>query len=337
MSTTVHAYAAMEPGATFEPFEYELPELGYDEVDIKVTHCGICHSDLSMLDNDWGQTTYPFVPGHENVGIVEAVGPGVTSVQVGDTVGVGWHSGSCLQCDQCLSGDQNMCSTAEQTIVGRHGGFADRLRARQTFCIKLPDHMNPVNAGPLFCGGITMFNPLIQLNVRPTDRVGVIGIGGLGHMGLMFLKHWGCHVTAFSTSPDKQAEAMELGATDFIVSQDEAAMNKHVNSFDVILSTVNVKLDWDLYVSLLKPRGRLHSLGAVLDFFGTSAAFPLIAHQKSLSGSPVGSPQTIHMMLDFCARHQIEPVTEHYPLEKVNDAMDRLRHGKPRYRVVLDV
>lgn len=338
MSTTVHAYAAMEAGAAFEPFEYELPELGYDDVDVKLTHCGICHSDLSMLDNDWGLTSYPFVPGHENVGIVEAVGEGVTAVKPGDTVGVGWHSGSCLQCRQCLSGDHNMCPTAEQTIVGRHGGFADRLRAKQAFCIKLPDTVNPATAGPLFCGGITVFNPLLQLNVRPTDRVGVIGIGGLGHMAVMFLKHWGCHVTAFSTTPDKEAEAKQLGATDFIVSKNVDEMKKHANCFDVILSTVNVALDWDLYVSLLKPRGRLHFLGAVLDELTLkTGAFPLIAAQKSLSGSPVGAPEAIHKLVDFCGRHQIEPVTEHYPLASVNDAMDRLRSGKPRYRVVLDM
>jgi uncharacterized zinc-type alcohol dehydrogenase-like protein len=330
----IKAYAATEAAGELKAFEYDPGILGDEEVEIRVEYCGICHSDLSMLDNQWGMTSYPFVPGHEIVGKIEAMGTKVKHLQLGQQVGLGWFSRSCLTCQWCLSGNQNLCQTAESTIVGRHGGFADKVRANQTWVIPLPEGVNPITAGPLFCGGITVFNPIIQYDIKPTERVGVIGIGGLGHMALRFLHSWGCEVTAFSSNPDKEAEAKELGANHFVNSRDPELLKTLVNSFDVILSTVNVDLDWDMYISLLRPLGRLHLVGAVLKPLSLSL-FPILTGQKSISASPLGSPVTITQMLDFSARHGIEPMVEVFPMEQVNQAISRLREGKARYRIVL--
>lgn len=330
----IKAYAAQEPGGELKPFEFDPGPLGERDVEIAVEYCGICHSDLSMLDNEWGLTTYPFVPGHEVVGTIAAIGDGVTRVQVGQRVGLGWYARSCMICEWCMSGNHNLCPEAEGTIVGRPGGFADKVRAHEAWVVPLPDAMTPEKAGPLFCGGITVFNPIVQLDIKSTDRVGVIGIGGLGHMAVGFLKAWGCQVTAFSTSPDKEAEARELGADHFVNSRDPEALKAVANSFDLILSTVNADLDWEGYIAALRPKGRLHFVGVVPSPVATQV-FPLIAGQKSISASPLGSPATVAQMLQFASRHGLEPITELYPFEQVNEAMERLRHGKPRYRIVL--
>ncbi len=330
----IHAYAAHKPGEALKPFEYEPGSLGDAEVEIQVEYCGICHSDLAMLDNDWGMSQYPLIPGHEVVGKISALGKSVHHLQLGQTVGLGWYSSSCMVCEWCMSGSHNLCLTAEGTIVGRYGGFADKVRAHQAWVVPLPEGLNPATVGPLFCGGITVFNPLVQFDIQPTDRVGVIGIGGLGHMALRFLKAWGCDVTAFSTSADKEAEARELGAQHFVNSRDPQSLKAVANSFDLILSTVNADLDWPTYVDALRPKGRLHLVGAAPSPIAL-AIFPMITGQKSLSGSPLGSPATTAKMLDFAARHQIEPITETFAFEQVNEALDRLRSGKARYRVVL--
>jgi len=193
-----------------------------------------------------------------------------------------------------------------------------------------------VSAGPLFCGGITVFNPIVQFGVKPTDRVGVIGIGGLGHLAIAFLNKWGCEVTAFSSSPDKEAEAKAMGAYRFMSSRDSEALAKAAGTLDFVISTVNVPLDWEAFINCLKPKGRLHVVGAVLEPIPVGA-FSLIMQQRSISGSPVGSPATIATMLDFCARHGITAKTEVFKMSDVNKAMDHLRAGKARYRVVLEV
>lgn len=328
------AFAATKPGSRLEPFEFEFGPLGHDEVEIAVESCGVCHSDLSMLDNEWGMSAYPLVPGHEAVGRVVAKGDLVTNVEVGDRVGVGWHARSCATCRQCLSGDHNLCPEGVGTIVGRHGGFAERLRAQSIFAVKIPEGVRPESAGPLFCGGITVFNPIVQFGVRPTHRVGVVGIGGLGHMALRFLNKWGCEVTAFTTSDSKKKEAQDLGAHRVVNTRDASQLRGIAGTLDFIMSTVNVPLDWEAYIGALTPRGRLHVVGAVLEPMPVPA-MGLIMQQRSLSGSPVGAPATIATMLDFCARHRIEPVTETFPFSKVNQALDHLREGKARYRVVL--
>lgn len=332
--TMIHAYAAKTAGGTLEPFDYDPGVLKDEEVEIKVEYCGICYSDLSMLKNDWGISQYPLVPGHEVVGTIVAIGDRVTTFTIGQRVGLGWFSHSCLHCEWCMSGNQNLCLTAEQTIVGRYGGFADKVRAHAEWVTLLPAGINPAKVGPLFCGGLTVFNPLVQFDVKPTDRVAVIGIGGLGHLALQFLRAWGCDVTAFSTHPDKESEAREFGATHFVNSRDAKAIEAVANSFDFILSTVNADLDWGLYIKALRPKGRLHFVG-VMPSPIQAKAFPLIFGQKSLSGTPLGSPTTIARMLNFAVRHNIEPVTETFAFSQVNKAMAHLAGGKARYRIVL--
>jgi len=330
----VRAFAATAPKSKLSALEFKFGELRPDDVEIDVQYCGVCHSDLSMLDNAWGMTTFPFVPGHEIVGRIAALGSNVKTRKVDDTVGVGWHAKSCMHCTQCMSGDHNLCATAEQTIVGRHGGFASKVRCSAEWAIPIHAKLDAAKVGPLFCGGITVFNPIVQCNVKPTDRVGVIGIGGLGHLALQFLNKWGCDVTAFTSSAAKREEAQRLGAHRCVDSRSSDEMKKIAGSLDFIISTVDVPLDWDTILGALSPRGRLHLVGAVLEPLPVSA-MSLIMQQRSISGSPVGSASTMAKMLDFCGRHKIEPVTELFPLSKVNDAFDHLRAGKARYRIVL--
>ena len=331
---TVQAYAAQDAGTKLEPFSYELDELGSEQVDIKVHYCGICHSDLSMINNEWGMTQYPFVAGHEVVGEIISAGPDVKGLQVGDLVGLGWNSASCMHCHQCMGGSHHLCESLESTIVGRHGGFADKVRAHWSWAIKLPENLDLQKAGPLFCGGITVFNPIILAGVQPTDKVGVIGIGGLGHMALKFLNKWGCEVIAFSSNPDKKQEILDMGATKVINSRDPEELESISGTLNFILNTTNVTLDWNSYLGVLAPKGRLHNVGAVLEPLAIPA-FSLIGGEKSVAGSPLGSPELTATMLDFCARHDIYPIVEEFPLSQVNEALQHLEEGKARYRIVL--
>lgn len=330
----VNAYAAEAAGAPLQPFQYKFGDIGPEDVHIAVSHCGICHSDISMLDNDWQITRYPFVPGHEIVGRVEALGTKVAHLAVGQTVGLGWFARSCMICRQCLSGNHNLCPQAQGTIVERHGGFADKVRADMAWVFPLPEGVAPASAGPLFCGGVTVFNAIVQNEIRPTDRVGVVGIGGLGHMALAFLRAWGCEVTAFSTSPGKEDQARRLGAHHFLNTRDTAALEKRAGYFNMILSTVNVPLPWDAYMATLAPKGKLHLVGAAPAV--TATVFPMILGQRSVGGSPVGSPATITTMLEFAARHGIAPRVETFPMSRANDAIEKLRSGQPPHRIVLE-
>jgi uncharacterized zinc-type alcohol dehydrogenase-like protein len=332
--TMIKAYAAMSPGANLEPFEFEPGALGKNEVELNVESCGICHSDLSMLDNDWGFTQYPFVGGHEVIGSIAAIGDEVTNVKVGQRVGLGWHSAYCNSCNTCESGDQNLCAQAQPTIAGRHGGFAEQVRAQAVAVVALPEGIDTDSAGPLFCGGVTVFNPLIQFDIKPTDKVAVIGIGGLGHIALQFLNAWGCEVTAFTSSEHKKAEALTLGAHKVLNSRCGDELEAACGYFDFIISTVNGKLDWNAYLSTLAPKGRLHFVGATLEPLDIGV-FSLIGGQRSVSGSPVGSPGTIKQMLDFAVLHRIKPVTEYFKFDQINEALTRLREGKVHYRIVL--
>jgi uncharacterized zinc-type alcohol dehydrogenase-like protein len=330
----IHALAARQAGGPLEPFSYDPGPLGDEQVEIEVLYCGICHSDVAMHNNEWGMTQYPFVPGHEAIGRVVAMGSDAKLVKEGQIVGLGWNSGSCLHCPQCLSGDHNMCNTLEQTIVGRYGAFGTRVRCHWEWATPLPEGVDPAKAGPLFCGGITVFNPLLQEGVLPTHRVAVIGIGGLGHMALQFLNKWGCDVTAFTSSAAKGDEAKKMGAHHVIDTHSAEALKAASGSFDFILSTVTATLDWGAYLGTLAPRGKLHIVGVPPEPMSVGA-FPLIAGQRSVSGSPSGAPATVAKMLDFCARHGIAPVTEEFPMSQVNAAFAHLEAGKARYRVVL--
>jgi len=330
----IKAYAALQAGGELQPFEYDPGPLADHDVEIDVDYCGICHSDLSMLNNEWGITQFPFVPGHEVAGRISAVGKHVSHFKVGDRVGLGWHSSYCNHCPSCMEGDHNLCGSAQGTIVGRHGGFADKVRAQASSVVGLPQELSSEKAGPLFCGGITVYNPMVQFDLKPNAKVAVIGIGGLGHMAVKFLNAWGCEVTAFTSSESKRTEALALGAHKTLNSRNSDELAAAAYSFDLILSTVNVGLDWGAYINTLKAKGRLHFLGAVLEPVQLSV-FALMGAQRSVSSSPVGSPATIAQMLEFAARHSIEPEVEVFPMADVNKAIDRLQNGSPRYRVVL--
>ena len=330
----IKAYAAQEAGAKLTPYEFEPDTLGSHEIEINVKYCGICHSDISMIDNDWGMSSYPLVAGHEVVGEISQMGEQVTGFKLGQAVGLGWLADFCQQCEQCHVGDENLCADLTGTIVGHHGGFADKVRAQAHSVIALPEGIDLKTAGPLLCGGITVFNPLIQFGIKPTDKVAVIGIGGLGHMALQFLNAWGCEITAF-TSESKKQEALDLGAHHAINSRDDKALEELESRFDMILSTVNVKLDWNLFLTKLKPRGRLVFVGATLAPLDINV-LKLTEGQKTISGSDTGSLQTIAKMLDFAQQHKIEPVVEMYPFDKINEGLDKLRSGDVRYRIVLE-
>ena len=334
MSTKFHAYAASAPHAPLEPFTFDPGALGPEEVEIQVSHCGVCHSDLSMLDNEWGMSQFPFVPGHEAVGRIVALGEQAKDLNIGQRVGVGWTAYSCLSCHECLSGNHHLCARGQGTIVSRPGAFADRLRVQWTWARPLPDGLDPATTGPLLCGGITVFSPLLQHSLPSTARVGIVGIGGLGHMALQFANRWGCEVHAFTTSDSKEAEARNLGAHYVHNTKRDVELKKIAGSLDLIISTINVPLDIPGLLGTLAPKGILHVVGAVLEPMPIPA-FGLIMGRKSVSGSPTGSPTAIDRMLAFSARHSIAPVTETFPMSKVNDALDHLRAGKARYRIVL--
>jgi uncharacterized zinc-type alcohol dehydrogenase-like protein len=335
MSEKIRSYAAMEAGGKLVPFEFEAGALGSEEIEIDVDFCGICHSDLSMKNNEWLMSAYPFVGGHEIVGKISAVGDGVKGLQIGETVGLGWNSSTCGHCDNCISGFQINCPELVGTIVQRHGGFAEKVRCNWDWAVKLPDEMDASKAGPLFCGGITVFNPFVQDDIKPTDKVGVIGIGGLGHLALQFADKWGCEVTAFTSDLSKTDELKAMGA-DFVVnSRDDEALGQLKGKFDLILSTVNVPLNWKGYLSALAPKGRLHVVGAVLQPIPVGA-FDLISGQKIVTGTATGSPYVVRKMVEFCARHGIETVTENYKMSEINEAFEHLESGKARYRIVLE-
>lgn len=334
---TIQAYAAKSAKGKLESFQYDPGPLGPEDVDIEVDHCGICHSDLSMLDNEWGITTYPFVPGHEAIGRVVALGDIAKEkgLKIGQRVGVGWNVKSCLHCGHCISGEQELCTTVQPTIVGHHGAFARQVRSHWLWAIPIPEGVDPSSAGPLLCGGITVFSPLLDQQILPVHKVGVFGIGGLGHMAVKFLKAWGCEVTAFTSSSKKHEEARAFGAAHTASSTDAAQMKTLAGRFDIIVITANVSLDWNRIIGLLKPGGKLHIVGAVLEPIPVHA-MSLISGKKSISGSPTGSRGEIDKMLSFAAHHKITPKVEHFPMSKVNEAMDHLRAGKASYRIVLD-
>jgi alcohol/geraniol dehydrogenase (NADP+) len=333
--TKTRAWAAMSPGQKLERYEYDPGPLGDDEVEIAVEYCGVCHSDLSMIDNDWNFTTYPLVPGHEVVGRIIALGDQAKGLEIGQRVGVGWANSSCLHCGSCLGGEHHQCADTKATISNHPGGFAERVRAQWPWAVPLPEGMPAAVAGPLFCGGITVFTPFIEYGISPMSRVGVVGIGGLGHLAVKFARAWGCEVTALTSSPAKAKEARALGAHRVVSSTDPEAIAPLAKKLDMVIVTVNVSLDWPAIISTLAPHGRLHFVGAVLEPVPVKV-FSLLSGQKCVSGSAIGSPTNMAKMLEFCVRHKIEPQVEHFSMSRVNEALEHLRSGKARYRVVLD-
>lgn len=332
--STITGWAATAAGQPLELTTFDVGELGAEEVEVAVDYCGICHSDLSMINNEWGGSAYPFIPGHEVVGRVTAMGAQAKGLTIGQRVGIGWTAESCMHCRPCLSGDQNLCAQSVATIGGHHGGFADKLRAHWAWTIPLPEGIDLASAGPLLCGGITVLKPFLAYDIKPTARVGVVGIGGLGHMAVKFAAAWGCEVTAFTSTAAKADEARGFGAHHVVASRDASAIKAIAGSLDLLLITVNVPMDWSALLNTLAPKGRMHVVGAVLEPIPVPA-FALIGKQREVSGSPTGSPVDIARMLDFAARHDIRPQVEMFPLAKVNEALKHLADGKARYRIVL--
>ena len=330
----IHGLAAHAAGAHLLPYKYDPGDLKMEEVEVKISHCGVCHSDVHLIDNDWGISKYPFIPGHEIVGTVTAVGSSVTSLKVGDRVGIGWQADSCGQCEWCRQGDEHLCAKSQPTCVGRNGGYADAIRVNWRFAIPVPAVLESENVAPLLCGGITVYAPLRNHGVRPSSRVGIIGIGGLGHMGLQFARAFGAEVTAFSTSKEKEAEARSLGANHFINTRDTGAIKKVAGSFDFLLSTVNADQDWQGYVNALRPKGTLCLVGVPPSPVALQV-FALVGGQRSVSGSPTGSPHDLVEMLDVAARHGIKAVTERFPMAKANDVVAKVKKNQVRYRAVL--
>jgi uncharacterized zinc-type alcohol dehydrogenase-like protein len=334
LMSEIHGFAVHAAGAQLLPYKFDPGELKPNEVEIKISHCGVCHSDIHLIDNDWGVSKYPFIPGHEVVGSVIAIGDAVRDRTVGERVGVGWQADSCGVCEWCRQGDEHLCAQSQPTCVGRNGGYADRIRVNSRFAIPVPKVLESENVAPLLCGGITVYSPLRNHGVRPSSRVGVIGIGGLGHMGVQFARAFGAEVTAFSTSKDKETEAKELGAHHFVNTRDTGALKKVAGSFDFLLSTVSADQDWGAYVNALRPKGVLCVVGAAPSPIQL-AAFALISGQKAVSGSPTGSPRDLHEMLDVAARHNVKAITERFAMAKANDAVAKVKKNQVRYRAVL--
>lgn len=332
--STMKGWAAQQAGAPLVLSEFDLGPLGAEQVEVAVDYCGICHSDLSMINNEWGMSRYPFVPGHEVIGRVTALGPQAKGLRIGQRVGIGWSSASCMHCKQCLSGHQNLCSELEATIGGRHGGFADKVRAHWAWAIPLPEGIDLASAGPLLCGGITVLKPFLSYDVSPTARVGVVGIGGLGHMAVKLARAWGCEVTAFTSTAAKADEARSFGAHNVVSSRDSAGIAALARSLDLLLVTVNVPLDWSAMINTLAPRGRMHVVGAVVEPIPVSV-FQLMGAEREISSSPTGAPEDIAMLLDFATRHDVRPQVEMFPMSEVNAALKHLADGKARYRIVL--
>ncbi len=331
---SINGFAAHAAGAELLPYKYSPGALKPNEVEIEISHCGVCHSDIHLINNDWGLSEFPFIPGHEIVGTVSAAGAEVKTLTVGQRVGVGWQSDSCGICEWCLQGKENLCAKMQGTCVHRNGGYASAIRVNAKFAVPIPEKLKSESAAPLMCGGITVYNPIRTYGVNPSSRVGIVGIGGLGHLALQFARAFGAEVTAFSTSESKEKEALELGAHHFVNTRESKALKALAGSFDFILSTIDADQDWSAYVTALRPTGNFCFVGAP-DKPASFPIFPLISGMKSITGSPIGSPLLLREMLDVAARHGVQAKTERFPMAKVNEAITRVKKNHVRYRAVL--
>jgi len=322
----------MEQGKALEPFSYEAKELGAKDIEIAITHCGVCHSDVHLIDNDWGISSYPLVPGHEIVGTVAAVGSEVNALKVGQRVGVGGQARSCHECDSCAQGQDIFCADPVYTAVHEFGGFATAIHVDSRFAFPIPESIASEHAAPLLCAGITTFVPFKKF-VSSTAKVGVIGVGGLGHVALQYANAFGCEVTAFSTSADKEADAKSLGAHHFVNSKDPAQMEATAGKLDFILSTVCADLNWGDYLNALKPNGTICVVGVGETI--TIPAVPLIFGQKTITSSLIGNRSDFKDMLEFSAQHNIVPRVEVVPMSQAAQAIETVRTSKLGHRIVL--
>jgi uncharacterized zinc-type alcohol dehydrogenase-like protein len=334
-SSTVSGYAAMTRGQRLERFEYEPPELKEHDVRLAVTHCGLCYSDVHAIDDYFEITKFPFVPGHEIVGHVTEVGPSVTGMKVGDRVGTGWQGRSCMKCEWCLQGEEQMCErVAHNGVWEPFGGFASSISVDSRFAYPIPSEMPSEVAAVLLCAGITVYNPLRRYREDRPMKVGIVGIGGLGHLAIQFAHAMGYEVTAISSSPHKRDEAIGFGADHFVLAGDKETLRKQELTFDMHLYTAHSEVDWTTLSFTVRNNGRI----VVVGFSTVPVKFEpleLVVHQQSISGSFLGSREMMREMLSFAQEHRIRPKVEMMPMAEVNEAIQRVKENKARYRIVL--
>ncbi len=343
MPLTTAAYAVPSSTEPLAPWTLERREPGETEVLIEIDYCGVCHTDIHFARNEWGSSIYPMVPGHEIVGRVTKTGAGVTKWKVGDRVGVGCMIDSCRTCSACEAGAEQYCEKGsiftyngkERDGSTSYGGYSTQITVEQDFVLRIPESLPLDAAAPLLCAGITTYSPLRHFGVKPGDRVGVIGLGGLGHMGVKFAKAFGAHVTVLSHSDHKRADALALGADEFLATADESVFESHAEKFDFLLDTVSAPHDLNAYLGLLRLDGRMVVVG--LPDPTPVAAFPLIWRRRSLSGSLIGGIGETQEMLDFCAEHGIVCEIELIRMEQINEAYERMLKSDVRYRFVIDL
>ncbi|GMF56987.1 unnamed protein product [Phytophthora fragariaefolia] len=345
----VNAYAALDKSGECKPWQYESRSLGDEDVEIKISHCGICGSDLHTIDGGWGPAPYPCVVGHEIIGEVTLVGAKVTDLSVGDRVGVGAQAYACLNrdpaksCRDCADGEDAVCDDIVWTITGTYqdgakpyGGFADFIRVDSNYAFKIPDALPSDVAAPLMCAGATVFTPLKQEGVKAADRVGVIGIGGLGHIAIQFIRALGATPVAFSRSSKKEQEIRSLGAEEFYDLSNPEQQKKAANSVDFLLLTADATdMPYDLYLSLVRKRGTIIMVGLPNDQVKITPWF-LVPRAVRVRGSVIGSIQDIKDMLELAAKKNVRPIIEKLPMRDVNKGLDKVRDGSVRYRVVLE-
>ncbi|MHA2272382.1 MAG: NAD(P)-dependent alcohol dehydrogenase [Candidatus Hodarchaeales archaeon] len=329
----VLGYAAKAIGQPLEPFTYKQPKIDTHDVLVSVTHCGLCYTDIHAIENYYGITTFPFVPGHEIVGYVSAVGSAVSDLKKGDRVGIGWQGRSCMKCEWCLQDEEHLCMdiVSSGTWVP-YGGFSSSVCVDSRFAYPLPDTMPSEVAAVLMCAGITVYSPLRSFSVRQGKKIGIIGVGGLGHLALQFARALKYEVTAISSSPDKKDRALAFGAHHFIVSDDQTSMQRAMFSFDLLLCTAHGKINWEVMLNTLKKNGSLILTGFPDIAFNST---DLVAHQLSITGSFLGNRATMREMLSFAQEHSIVPKVELMPMTKVNEAIRKVRENKARYRIIL--
>lgn len=332
----IQGLAAQKVGAKLEPYSFETAQpQGYQCI-IKVLACGICHSDIHMIDNDWGTSKYPLVPGHEVIGEVVEIGPDVKHIQKGDRVGVGWQRSSCLQCLDCLRGNENLCDRIEALIATGPGGLANYLAVDSRFAFLIPAGIDTNVAGPLLCGGITVYGGLRSAGMSSGQQIGIIGVGGLGHLAVQFASKLGNRVTVFTTSEDKAEFASKLGADEAIVVKKGEDPSPPSRQLDILLSTVPTSLNWAAYIEFLAADGTLAFVG-VPDAPLSFPVFPLLMKRRRVMGSPIGGRAMMMDMLSVAAEYKIEPMVEVFPLEQANEAMQKVLNNQVRYRAVLTV
>lgn len=339
-------YAAKSSTSRLEPFVFERRTLGWQDVQIEILYCGICHSDLHMARNEWNNTIFPVVPGHEIVGKVVKVGDNVKKFKAGDHVAVGCLVDSCRQCHSCQEGLQQYCETGftltynspeKETGGITYGGYADSIIVNQDFVLKLPPSLAIQSVAPLLCAGITTYSPLRHWQVKKGDKVGVVGLGGLGHMAVKIAHALGAIVTVITTSPNKEKDAKNLGASDVLLSKDESMMAKFANHFDLIINTIPRTHDINPYLNLLKRDGTMVIVGALEILKSGMDTRPLVLKRKRVAGSVIGGLKETQEMLDFCAKHQVLPDVEMIPIQKINEAYERMLKGEVKYRFVIDM